>query len=62
MAGTLLVGLGLNALFGWWWADSLAALGLLYWLAREAREALEGARAGRGGCGCCADEDDPCRG
>ena len=60
MAGTLLVGLGLNALFGWWWADSLAALGLLYWLAREAREALEGAREGRGGCGCCTDEDDPC--
>jgi divalent metal cation (Fe/Co/Zn/Cd) transporter len=51
MAGTLLVGLTLNALFGWWWADSLAALGLLYWLAPEAREALEGARAGHGACG-----------
>jgi uncharacterized integral membrane protein len=48
MAGTLLVGLTLNALFGWWWADSLAALGLLYWLVPEAREALEGARAGHG--------------
>lgn len=52
MAGTLLVGLALTAAFGWWWADSVAALGLLYWLGREAREALEGARAGRGGCGC----------
>lgn len=52
MAGALLVGLLLNALFGWWWADSLAALALVYWLAREAREALQGARAGRGGCGC----------
>jgi divalent metal cation (Fe/Co/Zn/Cd) transporter len=52
MAGTLLVGLVLNAAFGWWWADSLAALALLYWLQREAREALEGARAGRGGCSC----------
>jgi divalent metal cation (Fe/Co/Zn/Cd) transporter len=59
MAGTLLVGLLLNAFFGWWWADSLAALALVYWLVPEAREALEGARAGRGGCACgddhCAD-------
>ena len=59
MAGTLLVGLALNAAFSWWWADSVAALALIYWLQREAREALAGARAGRGGCGCgesaCAD-------
>lgn len=52
MAGTLLVGLLLNAAFGWWWADSVAALALVYWLAREAREALVGARAGRGACSC----------
>jgi divalent metal cation (Fe/Co/Zn/Cd) transporter len=59
MAGALLVGLVLSALFGWWWADSLAAVALLYWLAGEAREAIEGARAGRAGCTCgdahCAD-------
>jgi divalent metal cation (Fe/Co/Zn/Cd) transporter len=59
MAGTLLVGLVLTAAFGWWWADSLAALALLYWLGREAREALEGARAGRGGCSC---GDERCTG
>ena len=52
MAGTLLVGLVLTAVLGWWWADSVAALALLYWLQREAREALAGARAGRGGCRC----------
>jgi len=52
MAGTLLVGLALNAAFQWWWVDSVAALALLYWLIPEAREALEGARAGRGGCSC----------
>jgi len=52
MAGTLLVGLALTSAFGWWWADSLAALALLYWLGHEAREALEGARAGRGSCAC----------
>jgi len=48
----LLVGLVLTAAFGWWWADSVAALGFLYWLQHEAREALDGARAGRGGCSC----------
>jgi len=52
MAGALLVGLVLNAALGWWWADSVAALALLYWIGREAREALEGARAGHGGCNC----------
>lgn len=55
MAGALLVGLTLNSLFGWWWADSLAALCLLYWLASEAREAIEGARAGHGACACGED-------
>jgi divalent metal cation (Fe/Co/Zn/Cd) transporter len=57
MAGTLLVGLLLDGVLGWWWADSLAALALLYWLSGEAREALAGARAGRGGCAC---GDDTC--
>jgi divalent metal cation (Fe/Co/Zn/Cd) transporter len=52
MAGALLLGLGLTAAVHWWWADSAAALGLLYWLVPEAREALDGARAGRGSCGC----------
>ena len=56
MAGTLLVGLTLTALFGWWWADSLAALGLLLWLVPEAREAITGARAGHGACACGADD------
>ena len=56
MAGALLVGLALNAAFGWWWADSLAALALLYWLVPEAREALESARTGHAACVCCADQ------
>jgi len=55
MAGALLVGLALNAAFGWWWADPIAALVLLYWLQGEAREAIAGARAG-GGAGSCGDE------
>jgi divalent metal cation (Fe/Co/Zn/Cd) transporter len=52
MAGALLIGLVLTTLFGWWWADGLAALALVYWIVPEAREALEAARSGRGGCGC----------
>ena len=37
---TLLVGLGLNALAGWWWADPLAALALIPFLVHEGREAF----------------------
>jgi divalent metal cation (Fe/Co/Zn/Cd) transporter len=44
----LLVGLGSNALFGWWWADPIAALAIGAVAAREA------ARAWRGeSCSCC---------
>jgi divalent metal cation (Fe/Co/Zn/Cd) transporter len=57
MAATLLLGLVLNAAFGWWWADSAGALVFLVWLVPEAREAIEGARAGRGSCSC---KDDDC--
>jgi divalent metal cation (Fe/Co/Zn/Cd) transporter len=52
MAAILLAGLFLTAVFGWWWADAVAALALLIWIVPEAREALEGARTGRGGCAC----------
>ena len=45
LAGATLVGLGLNALFGLWWADSLAGLALIWWIRGEAREALEASRA-----------------
>ena len=41
---TLLVGLGANALFGWWWADPVAALGMVYFLIKEGREAIEESR------------------
>jgi divalent metal cation (Fe/Co/Zn/Cd) transporter len=52
MAGTLLVGLALNAILHWWWTDAVAALTLLYWLIPETREALEAAREGHGRCEC----------
>ncbi|MCZ6603022.1 MAG: hypothetical protein O6952_08450, partial [Planctomycetota bacterium] len=42
---TTLLGLGLNALVGWWWADPLAAFFLLPLIIREG---LEGLRGGHG--------------
>jgi len=38
----VLAGIGLNALFGWWWADPAAALGVGVLLVREGREAWSG--------------------
>lgn len=38
---TLLIGLGANAALGWWWADPVAALAMVYFLVREGAEALE---------------------
>jgi divalent metal cation (Fe/Co/Zn/Cd) transporter len=59
MAFTLLVGLLLNRFLGWWWADPLAALFLVYFLIQEGREALHEARTGETcHCGdeeCCDD-------
>jgi divalent metal cation (Fe/Co/Zn/Cd) transporter len=40
MAGAVLLGLLLNALFGWWWADPLASLVIIYYGVREAVHAL----------------------
>lgn len=41
---TLLLGLGLNALFGWWWADPVAGLAMLPLIVHEGWEAIEEAR------------------
>jgi len=38
---TLLLGLGLNAWLGWWWADPVAALAMLPLLIHEGKEAVE---------------------
>jgi cation diffusion facilitator family transporter len=37
-----LAGVGLNGVFGWWWADPVAALIIALLIAREGREAWEG--------------------
>ncbi|MFX3619080.1 MAG: cation transporter [Sporolactobacillus sp.] len=40
MAFTVLIGAGLTALFNWWWADSAAALILVYFIVSEGLETL----------------------
>ena len=55
MSFTLLAGLLLNTFFGLWWADSLAALVLVYFIVREGREALHEARTGEA-CECGEEE------
>jgi len=46
LSAIVLVGLVLNATFGWWWADPVAALGIVYVAVKEGREAWKGD-------GCC---------
>jgi divalent metal cation (Fe/Co/Zn/Cd) transporter len=38
----LLLGLGANAAWGWWWADPVAALVMVPWLIKEGLEGLGG--------------------
>ncbi len=47
---TLLLGLGANAVAGWWWADPIAALVMVPWLVKEGREGLRGDT-------CCDEEE-----
>jgi divalent metal cation (Fe/Co/Zn/Cd) transporter len=48
LSAILLGGLLLNALFGWWWADPLAALAMVPIIAKEGVDALRGKT-------CCGD-------
>lgn len=50
LSAALFVGLVANAIFGWWWADPLAALVMVPWIAKEGLEGLRGERC----------EDDTC--
>lgn len=51
LSAILLGGLGLNAWFGWWWADPIAALAMVPFIAWEGREALRG----HAGCDDCTE-------
>lgn len=55
MAWTVLAGVILTALFGWWWVDSIAALVLVYFVVKEGWEAIQEARGVEDACGCCDD-------
>jgi divalent metal cation (Fe/Co/Zn/Cd) transporter len=44
LAAAILIGVLLNAAAGWWWADPLAALVLVFYGAREARHAWHESR------------------
>jgi divalent metal cation (Fe/Co/Zn/Cd) transporter len=44
MASAVLIGLAVNAHFGWWWAEDVAAAVFLLWLVQETREAFAEAR------------------
>jgi divalent metal cation (Fe/Co/Zn/Cd) transporter len=47
LSATTLLGLVLNAVLGWWWADPVAALAMLPLIVREGTEAWKG-EAGEG--------------
>jgi len=49
LSAILLIGLGLNALLGWWWADPVAGLAMVPIVAKEGIEALKGET-------CCDDD------
>ena len=42
LSATALLGLGLHALLGWWWADPVSALGTVPLITREGLEAWRG--------------------
>lgn len=50
LSAILLSGLALNALLGWWWADPVAALGMVPLIAWEGSKALRGERCCDDGC------------
>lgn len=48
LSAITLAGVGLNALFGWWWADPVAGLMMVPIIAKEGIEALRGETCGDG--------------
>jgi cation diffusion facilitator family transporter len=54
LSAAVVVGVGLHALLGWWWADPVAALVMVPLLFHEGREALEESRGGQR----CGHDDD----
>ncbi len=60
-----LVGIGLNAALGWWWADPFAALGMTWFIAKEGAGTWRGEECGCSGATAGAErigfaDDDAC--
>ena len=55
LSGAVVLGVGLNAALGWWWADPVAALAMVPFLIREGREAIQEARE-EDSCSDCHDD------
>jgi divalent metal cation (Fe/Co/Zn/Cd) transporter len=49
LSAILLIGLGANALLGWWWADPVSALAMVPIIGKEGIEAMRGE-------GCCCEK------
>ena len=66
LSAAVLLGLVLNAVLGWWWADPAAALVLAALAVREGRSALRGdlccapVALGEPACGCSSGCTEPC--
>lgn len=50
LSAVALVGIGLNAVLGWWWADPAAAIALTWFIVSEGREAWRGEDCCDAGC------------
>lgn len=50
LSGILLIGLALNLICGWWWADPVAGLIMVVFIIKEGWEAVEECRGGKSCC------------
>ena len=60
LSAALLIGLGANVLFGWWWADPITAFVIAAVAVREGRDAWRGESCCIAPVGLDAGEDDCC--
>ena len=59
LSAILLIGLGVNALLGWWWADPLAALVMVPIIGKEGLEAMKGETCACVQSCCSMEKSDP---
>lgn len=59
LSAILLIGLGANALLGWWWADPVAALAMVPIIVKESIEAVRGDACECQRTGCPTEANGP---